>query len=71
MTKAPPDRPLAALNNIGKISARRLADAEIETEGDLRALGAVAVYQRVKHVYPRETSLVMLYALQGALLDVH
>jgi len=62
--------PLSALRNLGPASARWLAEAGIRTESDLRALGAVAAYRRVKHIYPREVTLLMLYALEGALRDV-
>lgn len=33
-------------------------------------LGAVAAYRCVKHIRPREVTLLMLYALEGALRDV-
>lgn len=64
-------RPLTALKNIGPTSARRLEAAGIADAGALRALGAVAAYGRVKHMYPRVTTAVMLYALAGALADRH
>jgi len=63
-------RPLSVLRNLGPASARWLAEAGIESESDLRALGAVAAYRRVKHIRPREVTLLMLYALEGALRDV-
>lgn len=63
-------RPLSALRNLGPASARWLAEAGIRTESDLRAFGAVAAYRRVKHMRPREVTLLMLYALEGALRDV-
>ena len=37
----------------------------------LRRMGAAAAYRRLKHRYPRETTLVALYALHGALTGVH
>jgi hypothetical protein len=37
----------------------------------LRRLGALAAYRRLKHAFPRQVSLVMLYALEGALRDCH
>jgi DNA transformation protein len=58
------------LRNLGPASARWLAEAGIQSESDLRAVGAVAAYRRVKHMHPREVTLVMLYALEGALRDV-
>jgi DNA transformation protein len=63
-------RALSALRNLGPASARWLAEAGIRNESDLRALGAVAAYRRVKHMRPREVTLLMLYALEGALRDM-
>ena len=60
------DRPLTAPRNIGAVSARRLAAVGIAKEEDLRAVGAVAAYRRVKHSEPRHTSLNLLYALEGS-----
>ena len=65
------DRTLSSLRNLGAASARWLAEAGICTESDLRAIGAVAAYRRVKHMRRREVTLVMLYALEGAIRGVH
>ncbi len=62
--------PLSALRNLGPASARWLAEAGIHAESELRVLGAVAAYRRVKHMSPREVTRLMLYALEGALRDV-
>ncbi len=61
------DRPLTDLRNIGAVSARRLAAVGIASGNDMRAVGAVAAYRRVRHSEPRHTSLNLLYALEGAL----
>ena len=61
---------LADCRNLGPVSARRLAEVGIETEADLRALGAVAAYRRVKHAFPRHVSLNLLYALAAALAGI-
>ncbi len=63
--------PLAAVKNIGPITAHRLHEVGVRTLADLEALGAVEAYRRVKAAFPRDTTLVCLYALQGALLDLH
>ena len=63
------DRDLAALRNLGPATARRLADLGIATEADLRKVGPVDAYRRLKFAHPRETTLVALYALHGALTD--
>jgi DNA transformation protein len=62
---------LLHLKNIGPASARQLREVGIENSATLRKLGALAAYRRLKHAFPREISLVMLYALEGALRDCH
>ncbi len=62
--------PVSALRNLGPKSAARLAEAGIETEANLRAIGAAAAYRRLRHMRPDSLSLNMLWALQGALLDI-
>lgn len=59
---------LTTLKNIGPKSAARLREAGVRTREQLEALGAVAVYRRLRAHYP--ASLTMLWALQGALLDL-
>lgn len=60
-------RSLHLLLNLGPVTARRLREVGIDDEAALRRYGAVAAYRRVKHAFPRETSLVLLYALHGAI----
>jgi hypothetical protein len=67
---APAGRPVAALRNLGPVSARRLAAVGIATERDLAAIGAVEAYLRVLDHHPHGTSLNLLWALHGALHDV-
>ena len=62
-------RDLASLRNLGPATARRLFELGIADSGALREIGAVAAYRRLKFAYPRETTLVALYALHGALTD--
>ena len=62
---------LIRLKNIGPASVRQLREIGIEDESALRKLGAIAVYRRLKHAFPREVSVVMLYALEGALRGCH
>lgn len=67
------DTLLLGLKNIGPTIAARLAAVGIETVGDLRAIGPVRAYQRVKAGHPGTTMPVCyyLYSLQGALDGVH
>jgi DNA transformation protein len=62
---------LIRLKNIGPASVRQLREVGIEDEAALRKLGAIAAYRRLKHAFPREISVVMLYALEGALRRCH
>jgi DNA transformation protein len=61
---------LQNLKNLGPVSVKKLETAGIENANQLRELGAVAAYLRVKQATPG-ISLNMLYALQGALTDTH
>ena len=61
---------LEDLKNIGPTTAAWLRDAGIKTREQLEDLGPVMAYKMVKHRHPG-MNLLGLYALQGALLDVH
>jgi predicted flap endonuclease-1-like 5' DNA nuclease len=60
--------PLARLRNLGPKSAAMLAQAGIRTEAQLRRLGAVPAYLRLRRHWPA-ASLNALYALAGAIED--
>lgn len=62
---------LLRLKNIGPATIRQLRDVGIGNEASLRRLGALAAYGRLKHAFPRQVTLVMLYALEGALRGCH
>jgi DNA transformation protein len=62
---------LLRLKNIGPVTVRQLRDVGVEDAAALRKLGALAAYRRLKHALPREVSLNMLYALEGALRGCH
>ncbi len=61
---------LSSLRNIGARSAQWLRSVGIQSAEELEALGALRAYQRVKAAYPHQVTLNMLYALEGALLDL-
>ena len=65
------DRPVSELKNLGPVTSRLLCEVGIESERQLRSIGPVAAYCRLKHMAPRQITLVCLYALQGALSDIH
>ena len=60
---------MTKLRNIGKISRRWLQEVEIYTLQDLQAWGSVQVFEMVRGQHP-EASLNLLWALEGALLDL-
>jgi DNA transformation protein len=76
LTRRPPQQgawmndELQGLKNLGKTSAQWLHAVGIHNESDLRRLGAVVAYQAVKTRGFR-ASKALLYALEGALLDIH
>ncbi len=61
---------LQHLKNLGKTSAQWLHAVGIHSANDLRRLGAVSAYRAVRARGFR-ASKVLLYAIEGALLDVH
>ena len=67
---APPERDLAGLPNIGPTTAERLRAVGIATPDDLGRIGAVEAFDRVEQRFPQATTLVLLYALEGALRGV-
>ena len=61
---------LQGMKNLGKTSAQWLHAVGIHTPSDLRRLGAVEAYRSVRARGFR-ASRVLLYAIEGALLDIH
>ena len=60
-------RPVSALRNLGPKSAMMLAEVGIRTLDELRELGAVRAYVRVKALRPKSASLNLLWALAAGL----
>jgi DNA transformation protein and related proteins len=63
-------QPIASLANLGPRSAAMLAAVGITTLAQLRELGAVAAYVKVKRA-GQPVSLNLLWALEGALTGSH
>lgn len=61
---------LLHLKNLGVASVNILRAVGISSVADLREMGAVEAYIRIKR-RGINVSKVMLYALEGALIDVH
>lgn len=68
--KNPVQDELLSLKNLGKTSVRWLHAVGVHRRDQLVERGAVQVYRTVK-ARGFSTNRVLLYALQGALLDVH
>ncbi|CAN5726065.1 hypothetical protein BH11VER1_BH11VER1_21560 [soil metagenome] len=56
--------------NLGPMSRAMLAEIGIHTLDELRRAGAVNTYLKLK-LLGQPTSLVMLYALEGAITNTH
>ena len=65
------DVPIDTLPGIGPMTQSRLAEAGIRSVDDLRSMGAVEAYRRLKFMLPRQVSLNALYALEAALRGCH
>lgn len=61
---------LQHMKNLGKTSAQWLHAVGIHSACDLRRLGAVDAYRAVRARGFR-ASKVLMYAIEGALLDIH
>jgi DNA transformation protein len=61
---------LERMRNLGPIIAGRLRAVGIETPDELRKLGAVEAYVKLKRAFQAETTHAHLYALHGAVTDV-
>lgn len=61
---------LLAMKNLGNTSINWLHAIGINSYQDLREMGAVNAYIKIKRRGIR-VSKVLLYALQGALMDIH
>ena len=65
------EAPIDTLPGIGPVTQSRLEDAGIRTIADLRSMGSVEAYRRLKFMLPRQVSLNALYALVSALRGCH
>ena len=61
---------LKTLLNLGPRSAERLRAVGIKDVETLEQMGVAQAYQRVKAAFPQQTSLNLLYSLQGGLLGI-
>lgn len=61
---------LPSLKNIGPKSAEWLESVGIHNLDVLIELGVLEAYRRVSSAYPNQVTPNLLYALQGAMLDL-
>ena len=69
--RKPEQMPLDALPGIGPATRNWLEAAGLSRAQDLRDIGAVEAYRRLKFMRPREVNLNALYALEAALRGCH
>lgn len=62
---------ISKLRNLGEKSARLLREAGISTIEDLRELGELAAYQRLRFMFGKRVSLNFLWAMYAGLRDIH
>ena len=65
------DAPVDSLPGIGPATLSWLKEIDIRSVGDLRSIGSVEAYRRLKFMLPRRVSLNALYALEAALRGCH
>ena len=53
------------MNNIGPVSRRWLAEIEIFSQTDLKAVGAVPAWIHLKARYPKKVTKTLLWVLLG------
>lgn len=57
------------MRNLGPAMARMLAEIDIVSDDDLRNLGSVEAYRRLKFRFGRHVTILALYAMEAALCD--
>lgn len=55
------------MRNLGPATAKMLAEVGVYRESDLRRIGAVDVYHRLKFQFGRHITIIALYAMEAAL----
>jgi len=62
---------LEDLSSLGPVTAARLREVGINDAQQLRAVGAIDAYHRLKFRFGRHITLNALYGLDAAIRDVH
>lgn len=58
---------LEDMRNLGPATARMLKEADISDEDELRSVGAVVAYRRLKFRFGSQVTVIALYAMEAAL----
>ena len=62
---------MTAIKNMGPKSSAWLHEIGIDTLEDLEAIGTVEAYRRLKASRPTVVTLIALWGMQAALLNIH
>lgn len=62
--------PIEHLRNLGSKTGKLFRDVGVTTVEDLRKIGPVEAYYRLKTLSPQNVSLNALWAIQAGLLDI-
>ena len=65
------EAPVGTLPGLGPVTQGWLEEAGIRTVSDLRSIGAVEAYRRLKFMFSRRVTLNALYGLEAALRGCH
>ena len=63
--------PIENMQSLGPKTAAKLAEVGIRNSSDLRAIGAVAAFRKLRFRFGREVTVLALYALESAIRDCH
>lgn len=60
---------LRDLRNLGPATEKMLWEVDINSETELRKVGTIEAYRRLKFRFGRHVTILALYAIEGALTD--
>jgi DNA transformation protein and related proteins len=60
---------ISEMRNLGLQMERWLAEADIANANDLRTIGSVEAWTRLRFIFGPRVSIIALHAMEGAILD--
>jgi DNA transformation protein len=63
------EKSISQLRNLGPATERMLAEIGVATSADLRELGSVEAFHKLRFVFGKRVSLNALYAMEAAILE--